>query len=595
MLRWPWSGFTFIAFLVTIFCITYAITRFVVGSQVHAAPQPSITWGTSTPAAMTNSLAKPENKNLSETPLLLETPTMSSSQASATPTIADTSQEVTPPATSTLPLTATPSPLLDEPTTPTPGGTCISGSIIDHYHEARGQGWGITVTSAGVSQTMMADSQGRFNFANLGAGVWQVTLSLPSGWRPFTPSSFSVTLSGNGTSCAQVRFKVEAPACVEIIKVDKNGPQSEVGLPGWTFTGIDTNGSQVSGLTNGLGRIRFAGLRPGRWTFTEQSQVGWIPAEGESGSKTIELKSPQDLNQCEILKFVNEQIHDSCLTVQKVDETGQPIADWQITLARKDGTQPSQNYKTNEQGQVTFSNLPLGDWTITEEPKEGWRPITPVAQTVTLTTPSKICTNVTFQNTRGTCVEGYKINHFDTGLADWNIFATNKATSETKQTITDKQGFFRFDNLDRGIWIISEQLKPEWEALTPSQFEVEAVEPRTPGQCYQVRFKNRFPYSCLDVYKLDAFDKAGLPGWNITVQPAYGNNPIIKTTDGIGHVRFDHLLPGEYTVSEEAQPGWFPVTESTQRVNLEATGFCEVVTFENCQNIFGSKDGACKK
>jgi hypothetical protein len=180
-------------------------------------------------------------------------------------------------------------------------------------------------------------------------------------------------------------------------------------------------------------------------------------------------------------------------------------------------------------------------------------------------------------------------------LPGWAIYATNKTTGETKQTMTDDNGFFRFENLIRGTWIISEEQRVEWTPLTPPEFEVAAVEPRTPGQCYPVRFKNQFPHSCLDVYKIDAHDGAGLPGWNITLKPAYGGAPETKATDGIGHVRFEKLPPGEYIVSEETKTGWFPITEQSRSIRLEATGFCEAVTFENCQEISGAESGQCKK
>lgn len=223
MFRWPWSGFTFIALLIIVFGATYVIARLVIGTQVQAAMQPSITWVTPTPDPVIDPTPKQEELLLPVMSRLLQhTPAMTL-QVNTTPTMLPTTQNDITPATPTAqqipPISIQ---AADDPMIPAQGGTCISGSIIDHFHQARGQGWEVTVTSGEVPQTIQADGQGRFQFSNLAAGVWTVSLAMPAGWQPFTPNSFAVTLSGSGSACAEVRFKVEPPACVDIIKVDKN-------------------------------------------------------------------------------------------------------------------------------------------------------------------------------------------------------------------------------------------------------------------------------------------------------------------------------------------------------------------------------------
>jgi nucleoid-associated protein YgaU len=87
----------------------------------------------------------------------------------------------------------------------------------------------------------------------------------------------------------------------------------------------------------------------------------------------------------------------------------------------------------------------------------------------------------------------------------------------------------------------------------------------------------------VDVYKRDAYDDAGLPGWLITVQPAFGGDSLSGVTDGTGWVRFNKLAPGTYTLSVASQPGWVPVSPSSTTIILEASGSCSVVTFYNLQ------------
>ncbi len=118
---------------------------------------------------------------------------------------------------------------LSNPPAPVRGGTCIQGSIIDHYHQTRGgPGWAVTVSSEGTSFVQDADADGHFMFAGLHGGTWTVALNPPARYpdcsQPITPLSFPVTLTGNDSdACAQVRFKVETLACLDVTKLDDDG------------------------------------------------------------------------------------------------------------------------------------------------------------------------------------------------------------------------------------------------------------------------------------------------------------------------------------------------------------------------------------
>ncbi|MBN1873690.1 MAG: LysM peptidoglycan-binding domain-containing protein [Anaerolineae bacterium] len=54
-------------------------------------------------------------------------------------------------------------------------------------------------------------------------------------------------------------------------------------------------------------------------------------------------------------------------------------------------------------------------------------------------------------------------------------------------------------------------------------------------------------------------------------------------TDGTGYIRFNSLTPGVYDISEKIQSGWIAVSPVTRRLDLQATGTCEVITFINQQ------------
>jgi hypothetical protein len=470
------------------------------------------------------------------------------------------------------------------------GGTCISGFIIDRYHHARGSGWTVRVTpDEGESQTKLADGNGVFQFDRLPGGTYTVELEVPDGWREFTLASFQVTLSGTGDNCAHVRFKVEALACLVVTKLDaggKAGFPNKVGIPGWEMTASNKDaGAVLTAQTDGKGKARFDNLVPGTWTVKEEAKIGWRPANGHSYEKTIKLVSPRKPGACQKLVFVNQQVHDGCIQVRKLDVTRQPQKGWKITLVRDDGTQPSISKTTDASGYATFTGLALGEWTVREKVKDWWRPVGDPEQKVNLVEPGR-CETVTFTNEPLGCVDGYKINHLEQRLPGWTIIARNEATGEEFTTVTNKNGYFKFKPLTLGTWTISEVLQVGWEPVTPAEFEVQVL---SPFECQHVRFKNKTDFACVDVYKKDASDGSGLPGWEITVKPAFGGTPLIGETDGTGHVRFNGLTPGTYVITEKMQDGWKAVTAKSRTVVLKATGTCRIITFKNRQTHAPSK------
>ena len=461
------------------------------------------------------------------------------------------------------------------------GGTCISGYIIDTYHQPQGAGWTVRITpEGGAPQTKAADARGVFKFERLPGGTYTVELEVPGGWQPFTPASFKVTLTGTGTRCAEVRMKLEAQPCLDVVKLDAGGRMGFaqlVGIPGWNIT-LASKITTVNGITDGQGRVRFTNLATGVWTATEESRVGWLPAPGYTNQQRITLIAPRVPGVCQTVQFVNMQVHGGCIQVQKLDAAGKPLAGWKITLSRPDGTQAPISQVTNNLGMATFDNLALGEWRVKEEVKENWRAVGASETVIDLTTPGR-CVTVAFKNEALGCVDGYKINHLDQGLAGWTIIARNDA-GEEYSTVTDRNGFFQFHQLSMGKWRISEVLQTGWEPVTAPEFEVTITRPFA---CEHVRFKNKTNYACVDIYKRDAADNVGLPGWQIHIKPAYGGAMQTGVTDGSGHVRFNGLTPGAYVISETLQSGWLPVTPQRQTVTLNATGACGVITLKNRQ------------
>jgi len=375
---------------------------------------------------------------------------------------------------------------------------------------------------------------------------------------------------------------MEALAHLEVTKLDNGGSLGlgeKVGIPGWGITIKDASGATVlTQQTDGKGKAYFRNLAPGRWIIQEEARVGWRPVTPDQ--IIIDLASPRDPGAFESLIFVNEQVK-GYIAVLKKDIWGRPLADWTIRLIRKDGTHQNQEKVTDVNGQVYFTDLQPGEWIVEEvlqDFQDWWRPVDPNPQTVTLDQPGD-SKQVTFTNEPLGCVDGYKINDLEQGLSDWQIEARNAKTGEVQAARTNAEGYFRL-KLSLGAWTLTEVMQAGWTAVTPSQFDVEVTQLFA---CNHVRFKNRTKFACVDVYKKYDFDNVGLPGWLITLRPAYGGVAETGLTDGTGWVRFNELAPGDYILSETLQPGWVPVGPSSIPITLEASGNCSVVTFYNTQ------------
>jgi len=466
------------------------------------------------------------------------------------------------------------------PPVPGQGGTCIEGTIIDSYEQPAGAGWKVTATSpTGTTRTVTADANGHFKFVNLTAGTWKVKIQVPDGWQPLTPATFAVTLTGDPKGpCAHVGIKVVQNGTIIVVKLDKNGPVTvpPIGLPDWQFEVQNPATGEVvqTCVTDWSGRCTFS-LPPGTWEIWELIKVGWQLVSPATNGILVHLLPAETVT----VKFINEQVYTAEIIVEKKDNAGNPLPNWPMTLTRNDGTRPPQDARTDLAGIATFTNLPLGDWTVEEATSPFWIPVTPISQSVRLTVPGERQA-VTFINEPALIIDGFKINNLNEGLAAWTIVATNVETGVKFTTQTDPTGFFSFDRLTAGVWQVSEILQPGWEPVTPDVITVTLTSKSSPAH---IRFKNKTDFACLDVFKIEEFRGIGLPGWQITVQPAFDGSPLVGITDGTGHVRFNALTPGIYDVTESVEPGWTPVTPVTLRVNLQATGSCQVVKFINRQ------------
>lgn len=170
------------------------------------------------------------------------------------------------------------------------------------------------------------------------------------------------------------------------------------------------------------------------------------------------------------------------------------IENWNINLLNHTTSTQIANTSTNASGFYQFTNLTPGIYNVTEETKPGFTPTGAVFKVVTIenmdimdvdflnkvtVTPTPTATPTVTATPTPTptptptagSISGFKVNDLngngrwdkdEAGLADWNIRLIGTGVETVginKETTTDDRGFYSFENLTAGRYIIIETLK----------------------------------------------------------------------------------------------------------------------------------------
>jgi len=476
-------------------------------------------------------------------------------------------------------------------TTPTtapqyPGAICVEGHKIDDAHNVL-EGFTIVAETGGmVPMEAVTDSGGHFLFDDLTPGLWTFSEVVPRGWEPVTASEFQISLEYGHDGCYQIRFKnreVPIPACLLVAKADV---ATGMPLSGWEIEIKPySSDSWQSGLTDTSGQVRFDGLEPGRWLVREVVQYPWETEDPLSGEAEVILYPQENEDDCYRFVFQNRRLPTGCVEGYKVDDHHQPLPGWGVCTAPAAAELPVFCTETGADGYFRFDDLTLGEWTLWEEVQEGWTPVT--AQEFNVWVDDvEICKQVRFKNRApDLCAEGYKLDDKGFGLEGWTIRAwAEELPDEVLVTTTDASGRYRICGLTLGTWVFEEERPAGWIALNGVRQEVDVVYPGPGNDVKAPIFRNAPPRGCIEGWKVDDFE-VGLPMWNITVGNDDTGESWHRWTDGTGFFQVCGLPMGDYTVWEEMQVGWKPVSPPKLSVTLEASDdeIVAIVVFVNKQ------------
>jgi hypothetical protein len=262
--------------------------------------------------------------------------------------------------------------------------------------------------------------------------------------------------------------------------------------------------------------------------------------------------------------------------VTKLDDcTGDPVADWPMTLYNSSGVVDSGT--TNSAGYWEVCGLAVGDYWVCEGLLPGWTNVTPLCQNVTLVQGNE---SVEFSNIPPFCINVTKINdHTGQPVADWPMTLYNSSGVVDSGT-TGPEGYWEVCGLAVGDYWVTEDLLTGWTNVTPLTQNVTL-------DCSNktVEFSNIPPF-CINVTKLNNCTGDPVADWPMTL---YNSSGVVDsgTTNSAGYWEVCGLAVGDYWVCEDLLPGWTNVTPLCQNVTLvrgnESVEFSNIPPF--CINV----------
>ncbi|MBN2026613.1 MAG: hypothetical protein JW854_07645, partial [Actinobacteria bacterium] len=167
----------------------------------------------------------------------------------------------------------------------------------------------------------------------------------------------------------------------------------------------------------------------------------------------------------------------------------------------------------------------------------------------------------------------------DLPLDGVTIVLLNAAGTEVVRTVTANGGHYCFNGIPLGDYVVKELLDPGWYAKNPASGERNVhlgldgsgitgsgtlccpPEPRVTGVDFVNARRGEICGTKWEDLNCDGEHEEGEPpvaGVTIELYDASGALVDTTVTDGNGDYCFYNLLPGDYTVKEILDPGWYP-------------------------------------
>jgi len=340
--------------------------------------------------------------------------------------------------------------------------------------------WQLTIVGAKNDSTF-SDSSGYFSFEQLHAGNYTLKVLRPNNWYHSLPSSGLYVLSIKSGSVIEGKnfgnFKKGNITGITFHDFNGNGniDTSDAPLFGWK---VKITGPELDSMfTDVNGQYIFSSLRPGNYVVSEFVKTGWLQTfPVGSGGHNITLISGDSLWGRNFGNAFPCQLSGYSF----VDYNGNGMRDSgdngiSQRIIRLSGT-ATYTLLSNQSGNFQFINLSPGQYFLRQEQEDEWiqtLPPPPGLYALNLFSGT-VDSGKDFGNFQLGKIIGRKFNDFngngtyDEGepfLPNWKIRLNG---TKTDSLLTDAEGWFMFNGLFHGEYIVSEQQQSGWTQTYPT-------------------------------------------------------------------------------------------------------------------------------
>lgn len=322
----------------------------------------------------------------------------------------------------------------------------------------------------------------------------------------------------------------------------------------------------------------------------------WNPCEipGECGNGTVESGEECDdgnsidnddcTNDC---KIPAPSCNSSISGFKYNSAAENKLSGWVIELWNADtNTLVSTTTTADITGQFVFEGLCQGEYRVFEQQQAGWRQIMPADPEyfpVSITGNNQGFDGLDFWNIPAGSLKVCKIEDQDSSLrttedqlpVEGFQFILESPSQATSSLLTGKDGCAVFEDLDEGVYTVSENAGKDWQPISPAG----GISSTTVSNNEQssLTFYN-YRYSSISGHKYkdndgqtsSADDRTLVPGWVIKLFNAEDHQTELAstTTDSSGFFKFSSLFPGVYFIDEALQDLWQMIERPTTTISL---------------------------
>jgi uncharacterized repeat protein (TIGR01451 family) len=405
-----------------------------------------------------------------------------------------------------------------------------------------------------TTQERITDSSGSAVFELLPIGAYEIVeITAPDGYAlDLSVHTVNVVPLSEGETSYVLTDK--ANAGLRITKFDR---QTMTAIAGVTFEVWRDGELYGTYITDAWGEIALHNLPAGTYTAREVATVA--PYVLDSTAQWIEIKAGQGY----ISEFVFFNLQKPGMRLVKVDsETLAPLVNARFLIARVGGSY-SKEFTTDIHGEIDLSALEPGAYTVTELAAPDGYLVDFGVRTIQLN-PGENAQFV-FTNTRKPSIEVIKVDTNTGAYLAGAVFRIAKIEdgSHYLDRVTDTQGKIRIDDLQPGVYSVSEIAAPEGYVANGTEWHVELF----PGKTSTLVVNNEKKPD-LKIVKRDAKTGELLAGASFTVRKADSATLENVTTDARGEAWLYALDPGVYEIIETLPPAGYLPNNTPQLITL---------------------------